>query len=145
MSFFTNLKTFSFVNGARKNKVVSVHDIEASVLADLNTISAPSIQSYSPLAGGTVTIDLFSGNVHHIVMPGGNITVALKNQRAGQCFIVRILQDSSGSRLVAWFSTIKWAGGGAPTLTTTANKADTLGFEVTGTSTYDGYVVGQNI
>jgi len=59
--------------------------------------------------------------------------------------MVRILQDSGGSRTVTWFTTIRWAGGSAVTLTTTANKADTLGFEVTGSNTYDGFVVGANI
>ena len=60
--------------------------------------------------------------------------------------IVRILQDSVGSRTVTWFTTIRWAlGGTAPVLTTTASKADTLGFEVTGAATYDGVIVGSNI
>ena len=105
-----------------------------------------TIQTYSPTAAGTATLDLSKGNIHHITMPAGNITIALSNGTAGQCFIVRILQDGTGSRTVTWFTTIKWAGGSAPTLTTTASKADTMGFEVTTAgSAYDGYVVGQNI
>ena len=59
--------------------------------------------------------------------------------------MLRILQDGTGSRTVTWFSTIKWAGGTAPTLTTTADKADVLGFLCTATDAYDGFVVGQNI
>lgn len=39
----------------------------------------------------------------------------------------------------------KWAGGSAPTLTTTASKADMLGFVVTSAANYDGFVVGANI
>lgn len=79
-------------------------------------------------------------------MPAGNITIAITGGTVGQCFIVRILQDGVGSRTVTWFSTIRWAGGSAPTLTTTLSKADTLGFEVTAVgSTYDGFIVGQNI
>ena len=39
----------------------------------------------------------------------------------------------------------KWAGGSAPTLTTTASKADTLGFICTSSGNYDGFVVGANI
>lgn len=78
-------------------------------------------------------------------MPAGNITIALTGATTGQAFVVRITQDSGGSRTVSWFSTIKWAGGTAPTLTTTANKADTFGFITTGSGTYDGYVVGLNL
>jgi hypothetical protein len=104
-----------------------------------------SIQTYTPGAGGTATLDLSLGNIHHVTMPAGNATLAISNGTAGQIFIIRILQDGSGSRTITWFTTIKWAGGSAPTLTTTASKADTVGFEVTGSNTYDGFVVGTNI
>lgn len=108
------------------------------------------IVTYTPAIAGTAIINLSQSNVNHITMPAGNVTLAISGARAGQCFIVRILQDSVGSRTVTWFSTIKWAGGSPPTLTTTANKADTFGFEITstnqtGTTTYDGFIVGQNI
>lgn len=112
---------------------------------NMNAGTYNTIQTYTPSAAGTATLDLSKGNIHHITMPAGNITIAISNGTAGQCFIVRILQDGTGSRTVTWFTTIKWAGGSAPTLTTTASKADTMGFEVTGSSTYDGFVVGQNI
>lgn len=104
-----------------------------------------TIQTYTPGAGGTATLDLSKGNIHHITMPAGNITIALANQNTGQCFVIRILQDSGGSRTVTWFTTIKWPGAVVPTLTTTASKADTFGFEITGSSTYDAFVVGQNL
>jgi hypothetical protein len=78
-------------------------------------------------------------------MPAGNITIALSNSSANQIFIVSITQDSGGSRTVTWFSTIRWAGGSAPTLTTTGSKRDTFGFIRTGSGTYDGFVIGQNI
>lgn len=119
----------------------------AATNAAINLISGTynTIQTYSPAGAGTATLDLSKGNVHHITMPAGNITIAISNGNIGQCFIVRILQDGTGSRTVTWFTTIRWAGGVAPTLTTTASKADTLGFEVTGSSTYDGFVVGQNL
>lgn len=103
------------------------------------------IVTYTPAAAGTVSLDLSATNMNFITMPAGNVTIALTGQRTGQCFIVRILQDSSGSRTVTWFTTIKWAGGTPPTLTTTANKADMFGFVITATGTYDGFVVGQNI
>lgn len=52
----------------------------------------------------------------------------------------------TGTRTVTWFSGIKWAGGSAPTLTTTINKIDTIGIRViTAGSAYYGYVVGQNL
>jgi hypothetical protein len=109
-----------------------------------NILKSP-ITTYTPAAAGTATIDLSKGNVHHVTMPAGNITLAVANATVGQCFILRLLQDGTGSRLATQFTTIKWAGGTAPTLTTAASKADTFGYEVTGAGTYDGYVIGQNI
>lgn len=104
-----------------------------------------TVVSYTPDAAGTATLDLTTGNIHKITMPAGNITIAVSNETVGQCFLVEITQDATGSRTVTWFSTIKWAGGSAPTLTTTASKRDTFGFRVTGTDTYDGFIVGQNV
>ncbi len=104
-----------------------------------------TVTAYTPDAAGTATITLNTGNIHNITMPAGNITIAVSGETAGQCFLIEILQDATGSRTVTWFSTIKWVGGSAPTLTTTASKRDVFGFRVTGTDTYDGYVVGQNI
>ena len=101
-----------------------------------------TVTAYTPDAAGTATLDLTTGNIHSITMPAGNITIAISNETAGQCFIIEITQDSVGSRTVTWFSTIRWFDT-APTLTTTASKRDTFGFRVTGTDTYDGYIIGQ--
>ncbi len=143
--------TTAFYNGLRA-KNLTIDGATATQIGDTvhitgitSGVTINTIQVYTPSASGTATLDLSKGNIHHITMPAGNITIAISNGTVGQCFIIRILQDSVGSRTVTWFTTIKWAGGTPPTLTTTASKADTVGFEITGTNTYDGYVVGQNI
>jgi len=110
-----------------------------------NKTIVQKVTSYTPAAAGTSILDLTTGNIHKITMPEGNITIAISNEAVGQCFLVEITQDAVGSRTVTWFTTIRWADGSAPTLTTTASKRDTFGFRVTGTDTYDGYVVGQNL
>jgi len=94
--------------------------------------------------GATITFDLNDGNTQGVTL-GDNRTLAISNEVAGQKFMLRLLQDGTGGRTVTWFSTIKWAGGSAPTLTTTASKADVFGFLCTAADTYDGFVVGQNI
>lgn len=140
-----NATTQTLTNKTITAPIVDVINTATSTSLQLNSGTYQNIQTYTPTAAGTATLDLSKGNIHHITMPAGNITIALSNGTAGQCFIIRILQDATGSRTVTWFTTIKWAGGSAPTLTTTASKADTMGFEITGTNTYDGFVVGQNI
>ena len=94
--------------------------------------------------GATITFDVSDGNTQTVTM-GGNRTLAISNAKAGQWFVLRLLQDGTGTRVPTWFTTIKWAGGVAPTLTTTANKADTFLFFVTSAGNYDGYIVGQNV
>lgn len=116
------------------------------------TINNPTTKSTTQVVaavnatvGGTTTLDLSAASIQNITMGAGNTTIALSNVTTNQPFIISITQPDPGSRTVTWFSTIKWAGGSAPTLTTTANKRDTFGFICTGADTYDGYVVGQNI
>lgn len=92
----------------------------------------------------TVTFDLSAGNVHKVTL-AGNRTLALSNEKVGQVFFLRLIQDGTGNRTVTWFSTIKWAGGTAPVLTTTASKEDVIGFIVTSAGNYLGFIVGQSL
>lgn len=94
--------------------------------------------------GGTVTFDLTAGNIQQVTL-GGNRVLALSGEQVGQPFAIRLVQDGTGTRTVTWFSTIKWPGGNAPTLTTTAAKTDVLGFIVTTSGNYDGYIIGMNL
>lgn len=94
--------------------------------------------------GSTVTFDLSLGNIHQVTL-GGNRTLAISNETAGQVFIVNLIQDGTGSRTVTWFSTVSWAGGTTPTLTTTASKRDVFGFICTAADTYMGFIIGQNV
>ena len=91
--------------------------------------------------GATVTFDLSAGNKQRVTL-GGNRTLALSNVLAGHVFVLSLIQGATGSRTVTFFTTIKWAGGTAPTLTTTATKADVFGFIQTSAGNYYGFVVG---
>lgn len=94
--------------------------------------------------GATITFDMSASNIHTVTL-GGNRTLAVSNVSVGQCFILRLQQDATGSRTVTWFTTIKWAGGSAPTLTTTASKADLIWFICTSAGNYDWFLVASNI
>lgn len=116
------------------NKTLTTPTITKPVMNATN----PTAQTYTPSSGGTATLDLSLSNQHYITMPAGNITIALSNDTNNQIFLVTVTQDSSGSRTVTWFSTIRWDSGVTPTLTTTANKRDVFIFIRTGSGTYDG-------
>lgn len=130
----------------------TVAGVTATQTLTNKTLTKPTINasvqgtsSLSPSAASTQDLDGSADNVFLITMPAGNITLTVSNMTAGQFFFVRILQDGTGSRTVSWFSTITWQGSSAPTLTPTANKADLFAFFAKTASTFDGFVVGQNI
>lgn len=96
--------------------------------------------------GATTTFDCSLGNVATWTIGGTGRTLSFSNIKVGQMVMVRVLQDATGSRTITTYpGTVKWAGGAAPTLTTTASKADILGFLCTGSGTYDACVVMANI
>lgn len=125
--------------------VIYADPVTHRLLTDFPSSYSQTAQTYTPSAATTATLDLALSNQQYITMPAGNITIAVSNGTNNQIFIVSVTQDSVGSRLVTWFSTIRWAGGSPPTLTTTANKRDIFQFIRTGSGTYDGLILGQNI
>ena len=131
---------------------VTVAGVTTSQTLTNKTLTKPTINgsvqgtsALSPSAAATQDLDGSTDNVFLITMPAGNITFTVSNMTAGQFFYVRILQDGTGSRTVTWFNTITWAGASAPTLTTTANRADLLAFFAKTSTTFDGFVVGSDI
>ena len=94
--------------------------------------------------GATVTFNLAVSRVQIVTM-AGNRTLALSNAATGMTFCLILKQDATGSRTATWFAGITWAGGSAPTLTTTAAKSDAFVFVCYGSNTYFGFVAGQNI
>lgn len=145
--------------GADSSAVTTSHDYKlGSVTGSAKAVSTTGNQSISgnktfvktiqtiitASDGATVTFDLDTGSIQQVTL-GGNRTLAIDNEDAGQVFILKLIQDGTGSRTVTWFSTINWPGATEPTLTTTADKADVFGFVCTAADTYDGFIVGQNL
>lgn len=84
-------------------------------------------------AAATTNIDLSTGNVFTINL-GANITTLTTSNAAVGTYLVKFVQDATGSRTVSFPAAWKWAGGVAPTLTTTASKLDIV------TLVYDGTI-----
>ena len=80
--------------------------------------------------GATITPDFAAANNYSVTL-GGNRTLANPtNITAGQSGVIVITQDGTGSRTLAYGSYFKFAGGTAPTLTTTAAAVDVLAYYV---------------
>lgn len=116
----------------------AVHKTDVQVVS--NKIMVPGIITATDQA--TITFDLSLGSIQEVTL-GGDRTLALSNVNEGQPFILKLIQDGTGNRLVTWFSTIKWDSGITPLLSTVGNKADIFGFICTGPGTYDGFIIAQ--
>ena len=80
--------------------------------------------------GATVTPDFAASNNYTLTL-GGNRTIANPtNLTAGQSGSIFLVQDGTGSRTAAWGSYWDFAGGTAPTLTTTASAVDRIDYVV---------------
>jgi len=116
----------------------------ANVLGTSPTINNPTVTNYveSVVAignsGTTQTLSLTNGTVQTVTMTG-NCTFTMPTATAGKSFILIAVQDGTGSR-TATFTSVKFAGGVAPTLTTTATTGrDILTFVADGTNWYGTY------
>jgi len=110
------------------------------------TLTNPTVTNYvetpySANSSTAITIALTNGTVQIITLTG-NATITMPTATSGKSFIMYLKQDATGSRTVTW-STVKWAGGTAPTITSTASRQDILSFFADGTNWY-GVVVAQN-
>ena len=79
---------------------------------------------------GTITLDFGSANNFEFVLDGTSTLGAPTNASGGQCGAITVRQDSTGSRTLAYNAVFNFAGGTAPTLTTTASGVDVISFYV---------------
>ena len=77
----------------------------------------------------TIAVDLSLGNNFSVTLAGNRTLGDPTNVTAGQSGVIVVTQDGTGSRTLAYGGTkYKFAGGTAPTLTTTAAAVDVLAY-----------------
>jgi len=141
------------VTAAMLNTDVTLDEITDHGATTTNNITVGMINTSgvrtpisSGAGGATATFDLSTASTFtHTLAANSTTTLAVSNVTAGQKFIIRVEQNSAGTGLVNFFSTIRWAGGTAPTLTATTGQIDTFGFLTTTSGNYEGFIIGQNI
>ena len=108
------------------------------------TLTNPTVTNYVETvvaignSGTSQTLALTNGTVQTVTMTG-NCTFTMPTATAGKSFILICTQDGTGSR-TAVFTSVKFPGGTAPTLTTTATTGvDILTFVSNGTSWFGTY------
>ncbi len=88
------------------------------------------------------TINLANGTLFNLTLTG-SCTFTFPAATSGKQFTVLLKQDGTGSRSVTWPSSVRWAGGTAPTITVTAGQTDVISFIADGTY-WLAFVAGQN-
>jgi hypothetical protein len=89
------------------------------------------------------TVDLANGSVQILTLTG-NCTFTFPTPVAGKSFIMILKQVGTGSRTVTWPSSVKWPASTAPTITSTASKADKYIFTAIDSSYWLGSTGGLN-
>jgi hypothetical protein len=117
-----------------------------------NEVTRSKLKDYSETTviantGATYTIDLENGNVFNLTLTG-DCTYTFSNPPASGsagAFTLIQNQDGTGSRTVTWPASVEWAGGSAPTITSTASSTDVFTFITTdGGTTWYGFTGGQD-
>jgi len=99
------------------------------------------------LTSGTgVTLDISQGSVFTITLAHNIGTFTWSNPASGtdvSAFVLKVTQDGTGNRTIAFPAAVDWAGGTAPTLSTGAADVDVfVFFTVNAGTTYYGFTAG---
>ncbi len=92
--------------------------------------------------GATITWDVGTSPVAKVTLGGNRTISAPTNGATGQFISLAVIQDVTGSRTLTWNSVYEFTADTAPTLTTTASKADLFVFRYNGTVWYE---MGKNL
>lgn len=111
------------------------------------TLTNPTVTNYvetvyAPSAGTAFTVDLANGTIQKFTT-SGNLAITLPSSVAGKSYMIIVAYGGAHTLSFSGGSTIKWAGGSAPTATSANGKIDIYSFWCDGTNTY-GIQAGAN-
>jgi hypothetical protein len=101
-----------------------------------NVINRPRFTDYAEtyttpaISAGTLTLNIENGNVFRVSRNANISTVTISNPAAtGNASSFTLIFDANGtSYTITWPAAVKWPGGTAPTITTTASRSDVFVF-----------------
>lgn len=94
-------------------------------------------------SGASITLDMSNGSSMKVTLNNATPAITLSNPQAGGAYLLKIVQDASGSRVPSFVTTIDWGAGGAPTFSTGANKIDFANLYYDGTTWFGvSYALG---
>lgn len=129
----TNLVTVTNGDGVSGNPTLTV----GSLVARTDTVQHFTKQQYFGEAtltdGANIAWNLENAQTAKITLGGNRTLDNPTNMQAGATYMLRVIQDGTGSRTLSYGTAYKWPAGAAPTLTTAANAVDVISFYCNGT------------
>lgn len=125
---------------ASNTRVLTVQDSDLTVAGTDVAQEFSKTQNFNATTltdGANIDWDASANQVTSVTLGGNRTMNAPTNLVDGAVYLLIVLQDSTGSRTLSWNSVFKWAGGTAPTLTTTASARDQFVFCSNGTNLYE--------
>lgn len=110
------------------------------VVSDTAFAPASIISEFNTLVSGTTPWASSGQNFRHVLTGSLSLGNPAGGATDGWNFLLMLVQDATGSRVITWGSAYKFAGGSAPVLTTTANAVDIFKFIYHGSA---AHCVGQ--
>jgi hypothetical protein len=130
----TNVITVTNGDGVSGNPTLTVGSLVARTDTVQNFTAAQRGSITTLTDGATITADFATTNHFQVTLSGNRTLANPSNQTAGQSGAIRVVQDGTGSRTLAYGSNWKFSNGSAPVLTTTANAVDVLVYFVESSS-----------
>jgi hypothetical protein len=130
---------------ATNNGTVFIAFLASDLLLNSNVNAFTAQQNFTEATltdGASIAWNMNTQQVAKVTL-GGNRTLANPtNLVAGGTYVLRVIQDGTGSRTLGYGSAYKWANGVVPTLSTAANAVDLLSFYSDGINLYGVAQVG---
>jgi len=154
VSFGTNIKSVSCdLNANWLNQVDALVNGDGIIGSDAHVLRiyskvlfATTAINAATITTGTLALDFNAGSYNQVTLNQNITTFTVANSSAtGQSELVIKFTANGTAYTVTWPTGTKWAGGAAPTLTSTNGKSDFIRLltDNAGTNWY-GFVLGQN-
>jgi len=112
-------------------------NIDGTLVTDKGYIAETTLTD-----GATINWNMSTQSVCKVTLAGNRTMAAPSNGSTGQFASITVIQDGTGSRTLTWNAVYEFAADTAPTLSTTANKADLFVFRYNGSKWLE---VGRNL
>lgn len=99
------------------------------------TVTNPANTDQVLVDAANISWDMSKGGIASITLGGNRTFNAPTNLKKG-AYILHVIQDGTGNRVLTWNAVFKWSNGTAPQLSTGAGKRDIFSFVSDGAALY---------